>query len=969
MQLLKPTWVNHDGDKAIFSVDVHPDGSRFATGGQGVDSSGRVVIWNLKPLAHEKFEEDDKVPKLLCQLDQHLGCVNCVRWSRGGRYLASAGDDKVIIIWQLSSYGGGSVFGSNVVNVESWRSVSTLRGHNGDVLDVAWSPGDVWLASASIDNNIIIWNTTKWPEQIRVLRGHEGMVKGVTWDPVGKYLASQADDKKLFIWRTSDWTPEERIAEPFKECGGTTSVLRPSWSPDGQYLVSAHAMNNGGPTAQIIERDGWATDKDFVGHRKPITCVRFNPNILKKKDPKTNKPLQYCCVAIGSRDRSISIWFTSLKRPLVVVHDIFDDSVLDLSWSKCGRYLLAVSKDGTLSFIQFSPQEIGNSLTEDETNAFHIKFYGKSATATVSAPTIIENPEMVRMREEERQRANAITNREEQRPCPPTPQRNPINKQIETRTVDGKRRITPMFFPRPPDGAESLTQNFEASFSSSCQEKSKIVVERVEGVVQPNVSTPTKPWGASNSPNKSLPAEFNGVAPGLCTRLESSLPAISEKPSERTSERYSDVSMIGVKRKHEDAQPIAVKRKRGRPPQSSLAPTRPHTPEHIRSQRMDPVGVTTVRPSMMTNSKVVTQAAVVLPEAMLTKSARIQIPGSKSADGPTPMLVVENDFKVASGSLPSLHRISRSEHNENDWSCYLTSSVLAATATATIAALACRDKSLHIIDIATGDLLLPPLQLQGRASQLCIHENTIVVLTTEAWLNAWDLTKKKKIVSESVGHLLEGRSGGVKTIQISQEGSIVILLTSGEAFTRCPDLDSWLQLGESASVRRALQPEYTVLPPCNPHQADSRPFAALLHQTSAYSGASRISRPVISDDIRNGLTEAFLNRMMTSSLYLKSPQDYKFWLKRRVQFLIKEGLEDKLRSLFDDLMGPRHSGTTVKPSTVQESKWLPKTMNFDKQALLEEFLREILVAENSLQLQRLYSEYKEQLHADNIDAI
>lgn len=50
-------------------------------------------------------------------------------------------------------------------------------------------------------------------------------------------------------------------------------MLRMGWSPDGQYLVSAHAMNGGGPTAQIIEREGWVTDKDFVGHRKAITCV------------------------------------------------------------------------------------------------------------------------------------------------------------------------------------------------------------------------------------------------------------------------------------------------------------------------------------------------------------------------------------------------------------------------------------------------------------------------------------------------------------------------------------------------------------------------------------------------------------------------------------------------------------------------------------------------------------------------
>jgi protein HIRA/HIR1 len=32
-------------------------------------------------------------------------------------------------------------------------------------------------------------------------------------------------------------------------------------------------MNNSGPTAQIIERDGWKTNMDFVGHRKAVTVV------------------------------------------------------------------------------------------------------------------------------------------------------------------------------------------------------------------------------------------------------------------------------------------------------------------------------------------------------------------------------------------------------------------------------------------------------------------------------------------------------------------------------------------------------------------------------------------------------------------------------------------------------------------------------------------------------------------------
>lgn len=135
-------------------------------------------------------------------------------------------------------------------------------------------------------------------EIVAVLKGHTGLVKGVTWDPIGKYLSSQSEDKSLRIWRTVDWQTEIVITEPYEKvikrlprsdsvninqsspfcfvilwkCG-TTVGLRHDWSPDGQYLVSAHAMNNSGPTARIIERDGWKYDKDYVGHRKAVNCI------------------------------------------------------------------------------------------------------------------------------------------------------------------------------------------------------------------------------------------------------------------------------------------------------------------------------------------------------------------------------------------------------------------------------------------------------------------------------------------------------------------------------------------------------------------------------------------------------------------------------------------------------------------------------------------------------------------------
>jgi protein HIRA/HIR1 len=92
MKILKPNWVNHDGKqlvfdvlrkgggvnslktqgKPIYSIDIHPDGSRFATGGQG-DDCGKIIIWNMGPILDKEKEHDENIPKVLSQMDHHIG--------------------------------------------------------------------------------------------------------------------------------------------------------------------------------------------------------------------------------------------------------------------------------------------------------------------------------------------------------------------------------------------------------------------------------------------------------------------------------------------------------------------------------------------------------------------------------------------------------------------------------------------------------------------------------------------------------------------------------------------------------------------------------------------------------------------------------------------------------------------------------------------------------------------------------
>jgi hypothetical protein len=55
--------------------------------------------------------------------------------------------------------------------------------------------------------------------------------------------------------------------------------------------------------SQIVERDGFKVDKDFVGHRKAVTCVRFSNNIYERSVQ--GKPAMYLYMAIGEPDCTV----------------------------------------------------------------------------------------------------------------------------------------------------------------------------------------------------------------------------------------------------------------------------------------------------------------------------------------------------------------------------------------------------------------------------------------------------------------------------------------------------------------------------------------------------------------------------------------------------------------------------------------------------------------------------------------
>lgn len=162
-------------------------------------------------------------------LPPRLGSVLVVRWSNSGRFLASGSDDRVALVWDLDSTGGAGSgsFGSSTPNIEHWRPHRRLPAHDSDVVDLAWSAEDDYLATVGLDSIVYIWSGHTF-EKIRKLDAHNGFVKGVVWDPLGQYLATESDDKSLIVWRTNDWGVETRITEPFEGSPRSSYYRRPS---------------------------------------------------------------------------------------------------------------------------------------------------------------------------------------------------------------------------------------------------------------------------------------------------------------------------------------------------------------------------------------------------------------------------------------------------------------------------------------------------------------------------------------------------------------------------------------------------------------------------------------------------------------------------------------------------------------------------------------------------------------------
>lgn len=420
-QTLEIVWHKKE---AIHALDILPfteknGHMRAATG--GVDHMVRV--WIIREECGKTIVEPRAT---LTRHERGVGAVRfCPVKKKGQVHLATSADDSIIIIWKLEEgrapmqmIGEGD---DEDVSKECWVTEFTLRGHIEDVNDLSWSADGSILGSSGIDHSIILWDADLG-RKLTMCQNHVHYAQGVAVDPFGSLIASLSADRTLKFY-----TETKKKKERFK-CVHTSVkyqfpgysrpvriwwddslpgfVRRLTWSPDGLLLACPSGEINPPPVNKEDKDDiksenvkmetnvklepvdsknealpkrncfciftrGNLRDPTLMIPTKEATMVtRWSPKLFKlRPDVQSNIfNLDYFMLFAVSTTDSVTIYETQQMQPVAKITDIHYANMTDMSWAPNGRSLFISSRDGYVTRIDITENELGKEyhLSRDQ---------------------------------------------------------------------------------------------------------------------------------------------------------------------------------------------------------------------------------------------------------------------------------------------------------------------------------------------------------------------------------------------------------------------------------------------------------------------------------------------------------------------------------------------------------------------------------------------------------------------------
>ncbi|KAF3055192.1 Protein hir-1 [Daldinia childiae] len=834
MRIIKPSWLSHRGEQKdfeVYSCHISPDGKRLATAG----GDGHVRVWSTESIYNADDPSYTK-PRQLCHMSHHLGTIHSVRFSPNGRYLASGADDKIICIYQLES-GPPTIapFGTNEPPpVENWKTSRRLIGHDNDVQDLAWSYDGSILVSVGLDSKVVIWSGHTF-EKLKVLGNHQSHVKGITFDPANKFFATASDDRSIKIFRFTPPAPnatqhdmvnnfqlETTISSPFKSSPLTTYFRRCSWSPDGNHIAAANAVNGPVSSVAIIERSRWDSEINLIGHEGPTEVCMFSPRLFHTKKPVENGATNghsggtlVTVIASAGQDKTLSVWNTNTSRPVVILQDMASKSISDLAWTPDGQILFASSLDGGIVAVKFDTGELGWVANLEETDKALSK-YGASRKAMGIAEDVdglqLENHSKEGERKGAESRMGALMGDFHPLPkdAPPTtngvkssaatPTLPPTNGQTDvqpekekapvveesadkaaervnelksrvTITKDGKKRVAPMLISSSGTGQSSLPQSQLVGSSSS---------KAAQNDAPQTILDLSKPYDG-------LPE--GGLAAMLLGNKRKAIASEGEDDDEPPNKRSASGPRTIVRNGVEGLEPATLE-----PPKHGLIPT----PEYLRPAILNPsIAVSQVRlavPKVRSHIIRPLERGVLQDESSVEEASKV--PENVILEAKNPV------------SIRDPSHITATKRGSLLWQDYLPRAIILVTGSKRFWAAACEDGSLYTWTPA-GRRLINAMVLESQPVILECRDWWLLCITAVGICHVWNIkTLSSPHPPVSLAPVLEiaisslqthgAMPGpGVTSAHLNSSGHIVITLTNGDGYYYSPTMYSWQRLSES----------------------------------------------------------------------------------------------------------------------------------------------------------------------------
>ena len=94
---------------------------------------------------------------------------------------------------------------SRVWDLRAGRSVAVAANHAGEVLSCDWDKYNEFFATASVDQNIRVWDCRSLNAPLQVLPGHSLAIRKVKYSPfTSQVLASASYDMTVRVWNLAD---------------------------------------------------------------------------------------------------------------------------------------------------------------------------------------------------------------------------------------------------------------------------------------------------------------------------------------------------------------------------------------------------------------------------------------------------------------------------------------------------------------------------------------------------------------------------------------------------------------------------------------------------------------------------------------------------------------------------------------------------------------------------------------------